>query len=174
MTDDPLGNIAKVIKRPRRSHKPAAPWSIDELVPKAEKAVKMLEVHEFIARNVDKIREKLEAYDDLTSSRGRGDVTFATLSLPIASGVIHVASDPDALDDASQWARQEGLVPPQDDTLSTLAVLVLLYTIDHGRKGKWLASKGGKAGSSSAEKEKAERETWQGFWSRIENALKDI
>lgn len=172
MAEDAIASVANTLASPR-SRKPSAPRSIDDLAEKARQAVKKLAVEEFLRDNVHRILDKLVAYDELTSTRGRGDVTFATLSLPVASGVIHVASDPEKLDDTSDWLRREDLVVPQDDALSVLAVLVLLYTIDEGRKGTW-ARLSHDDKKKTAEDVRAEKKIWQGFWKRLGKAMKDI
>ena len=157
----------------RKFRTPLEARRIEELVEAAGKAVELLNVRDFLGRNADNIRKKLVWYEGLTEERGRGDVTFTTLSMPIASGVIHVASEPEDLDAAGDYLSDKlRMIGPNDDPFPVLAALVLIHIVHEGQAGKWVEVKRDNEGNEIGKDN--HRETWQRLWKRVENAVRDI
>lgn len=107
--------------------------------------IKLLEVEEFLSRNMKAILDKIEDCDQIASSADfNGDMMFIALSLPIANGVIHIASNRRALSHATgwlikNWEPDDEENPDKDrpdkedpDKISILSALMLIYIVMQG------------------------------------------
>lgn len=140
---------------------PASPGTIGDYV---RSAVEILGVEKFIKRNIRQFGDKLEKFHEYAEERGDGDMIFMALSLPIATGVIHVGSNRGALSKAIEWV---GTLPGPDqggkkgkreeddnkpDPFSILSVLVLIAIVEEGRNLKL---------------KREQKKVWQGIHQRI-------
>lgn len=106
---------------------------------KATEAVKTLGVDTFITENKDLIYRKLEDCDMRVFRAQHGDrhwmerpecnIMFIADSLPIVTGIVHVGSTLQNLNDAKQWVKSK---VPDADPISVLSALTLLYVAEHG------------------------------------------
>jgi hypothetical protein len=111
--------------------------------------IKLLEVQKFFSRsNMKAILDKLEDCDQIANSADfNGDMMFIALSLPIANGVIHIASNRRALCHATKWLMDnwesddnKGPDKEDPDKISILSALMLIYIVMQG----WKKYKGNK------------------------------
>lgn len=102
----------------------------------AAKAVSLLDVTEFIRRNIDGLYDKLEESDRLAAgSPMNDDVMFVALSLPAVQGIIQFASSRKDLDVAMKWVKDHWKDKSHDpDPMSILSALTLIYIVEEGVK----------------------------------------
>jgi hypothetical protein len=111
----------------------AAASKIEEI---AKTAVDHLGVAEAIRRESeregsDSLFTRIEECDTFAEAAPvNSDMMFLALSLPIANGLIYFATNRERLRRAREWAARNW--PGQDDPISTLAALTLIYIVKSG------------------------------------------
>ena len=102
----------------------------------AKTAVEYLGVGEAIRREAnregaDSLFARIEECDALAEDAPvSSDMMFLALSLPIANALIYFATNRERLSRARAWAAQNW--PNQEDPISTLAALTLIYIVETG------------------------------------------
>jgi hypothetical protein len=102
----------------------------------AKTAVDYLGVVETIRREAeregaDSLFARLEECDTFAEAAPvNSDMMFLALSLPIANGLIYFGTSRDRLRRSREWAAEKW--PQQDDPISTLAALTLIYIVKMG------------------------------------------
>jgi len=125
----------------------------------ARKAVEELNIEPFIKKHRPSIFNKLEECDHYANSADfNGDMMFIALSLPIANGIIHVASTREHLRKATKWVVDQWKSDANQDPekISILSALVLIHVAGEG----WNKYK------RSRDKEK--REIWKRIHDRVQ------
>jgi hypothetical protein len=103
----------------------------------AEEAVRMIDVERLFKnpKSADKIFAQIVRCDDFveTQKPAEPDVTFSTMALELTTLLIQYATDLNALDAARQWLANRGFLSrDSDDTITVLAKLTLVHTINRG------------------------------------------
>lgn len=111
---------------------PGGATASEKVLGLADHAVELLDVKQFIRTHLDSIYLRLEESDAYAQSAPlHNDTVFMALSLPIASGVIHIASDRAELDEARRWVFEKW-PGPHPDPITILATLTLIYIAESG------------------------------------------
>jgi hypothetical protein len=96
-------------------------------------AVEHLGIRPFIDDRMEivyaRLKEAVDAAENVTSDPAD---RFVETTLPIVNGLIHYATSPDELDAALAWVRADWKITTDDEAMSMLPALVLLYIVDRG------------------------------------------
>jgi hypothetical protein len=96
------------------------------------RAVEELGIAPFIDERMNvvysRLKEALEASAEAQDPADR----FTSSTLPIVNGLIHYASSPEQLDRAFAWLEREWGIEDEEEAMSMLSALALLYIVDHG------------------------------------------
>lgn len=96
------------------------------------RAVQELGIASFIDERLGVVHSRLtEALEAAVQAPDPAD-RFTSATLPMVNGLIHYASSPEHLDRAFAWLQRDWGIVDEEEAMSMLSALTLVYIVEHG------------------------------------------